>query len=124
MHLRLFSAVTFIGPTGRVLVQRELEFQPLGVNELGKASCQKSRGSVHWEIRETMKEFGMEVVVQRALEKYPGEHPRIITGNGPQFIARDFKEFIRLLGLTHVRTSPYHPQSNGKLERWHGRHLG
>jgi len=79
-----------------------------------------SRYIVHWEIRETMKEFDMEVVVQRALEKYPGEHPRIITDNGPQFVARDFKEFIRLLGLTHVRTSPYYPQSNGKLERWHG----
>jgi putative transposase len=35
------------------------------------------------------------------------------------FIARDFKEFSRILGVTHVPTSPYHPQSNGKLERWH-----
>jgi len=78
-----------------------------------------SRYIVHTEIREHMKEFDTEVVVQRALEKYPGEHPRIITDNGPQFIARDFKEFIRLMGLTHVRTSPYYPQSNGKLERWH-----
>ena len=39
--------------------------------------------------------------------------------NGPQFIAKDFKEFIRVSGMTHVRTSPYYPQSNGKLERWH-----
>ncbi len=45
--------------------------------------------------------------------------PRIITDNGPQFIAKDFKEFIRLAGLTHVKTSPYYPQSNGKIERWH-----
>jgi putative transposase len=79
-----------------------------------------SRYIVHEEIRENMREFDTEVVVQRALEKYPGEHPRIITDNGPQFMARDFKEFIRLMGLTHVRTSPYYPQSNGKLERWHG----
>jgi putative transposase len=79
-----------------------------------------SRYLVHWEIRETMKEFDTEVVVQRALETYPGEHPRIITDNGPEFISRDFKQFIRLMGLTHVRTSPYYPQSNGKLERWHG----
>jgi len=79
-----------------------------------------SRYIVHWELRESMKEFDTEVVVQRALEKYPGEHPRIITDNGPQFISRDFKQFIRLMGLTHVRTSPYYPQSNGKLERWHG----
>ena len=45
--------------------------------------------------------------------------PRIISGNGPQFIARDFKEFIRISGMTYVRTSPYYPQSNGKIERWH-----
>ncbi|MCA1704833.1 MAG: transposase [Actinobacteria bacterium] len=33
--------------------------------------------------------------------------------------AKDFKEFVRLCGMTHVRTSPYYPQSNGKLERYH-----
>lgn len=79
-----------------------------------------SRYIVHWELRETMKEQEVETIVQRALEKFPGEKPRIISDNGPQFIARDFKEFIRVTGMTHVRTSPYYPQSNGKLERWHG----
>jgi putative transposase len=49
----------------------------------------------------------------------PGVKPRIISDNGPQFIAKDFKEFIRISGMTHVRTSPYYPQSNGKIERWH-----
>ncbi len=66
-----------------------------------------------------MSEEDVQIVVQRAKEKYPNEHPRIISDNGAQFIARDFKELIRLLGMTHVRTSPYYPQSNGKLERWH-----
>ena len=33
-------------------------------------------------------------------------------------MARDFKEFIRICGMTHVKTSPYYPQSNGKIERW------
>ena len=56
---------------------------------------------------------------ERAREKYPKAKPRIISDNGPQFIARDFKEFIRIAGMTHVRISPYYPQSNGKLERWH-----
>jgi len=42
-----------------------------------------------------------------------------LSNNGPQFIAKDFKEFIRIAGMTHVRISPYYPQSNGKLERWH-----
>ncbi len=79
-----------------------------------------SRYIVHWEIRESMKEEDVEVVLQRAREEFPGETPRIITDNGPQFIAKDFKEFIRMAGMTHVRTSPYYPQSNGKIERWHG----
>jgi putative transposase len=78
-----------------------------------------SRYIVHSEIREKMEEIDVETIVQRAREKFPGETPRIITDNGPQFIAKDFKEFIRIAGMTHVRTSPYYPQSNGKIERWH-----
>jgi putative transposase len=77
-----------------------------------------SRYVVHWEIRETMLESDAEIVVQRAREKFPGENPRIISDNGPQFIAKDFKQFLRLCGMTHVTTSPYYPQSNGKKERW------
>jgi len=79
-----------------------------------------SRFLVHWELRESMREADVEIVLQRAREAFPGERPRIISDNGPQFVARDFKEFIRLSGMTHVRTSPYYPQSNGKIERWHG----
>ena len=85
-----------------------------------------SRYVVHWEIRESMIEAEIEIILQRAREKFPGVTPRIISDNGPQFIAKDFKEFIRLCGMTHacpeprrMRTSPYYPQSNGKLERWH-----
>ena len=64
-------------------------------------------------------EHDVEIILQRAKERYPQATPRIISGNGPQFIARDFKEYIRLMGMTYVRTSPFYPQSNGKLERWH-----
>jgi transposase InsO family protein len=78
-----------------------------------------SRFTVHWEVRETMTEADIEQIIQRARAKFPGVTPRIISDNGPQFIARDFKEFIRICGMTHARTSPYYPQSNGKIERWH-----
>jgi len=78
-----------------------------------------SRYIVHWEIRESMTEADVEIIIQKAREKFPGAAPRIISDNGPQFIASDFKTYIRLCGMTHVRTSPYYPQSNGKLERWH-----
>src|SRR4030095_11568704 len=39
--------------------------------------------------------------------------------HGRQFLAKYFKECIRICGMTHVRTSPYYPQSNGKIERFH-----
>lgn len=78
-----------------------------------------SRAIVHWEIRERMLEADVECILQVARERYPNENPRIISDNGPQFIARDFKEYIRVSGMTHVRTSRYYPQSNGKLERFH-----
>ena len=78
-----------------------------------------SRYIVHFEIREKMEEADVETILQRAREAYPDARPRIISDNGPQFIAKDFKEFIRIAGMTHVKTSPYYPQSNGKIERWH-----
>jgi len=79
-----------------------------------------SRYIVHWDIRESMTEAQVEIILQAALEKFPGARPRIISDNGPQFVAKDFKEFIRVAQLTHVRTSPHYPESNGKIERWHG----
>ena len=78
-----------------------------------------SRYLVHWELRESMTTADIEITLQRAKETFPEARPRIITDNGPQFIAKDFKEFIRISGMTHVKTSPYYPQSNGKIERWH-----
>lgn len=79
-----------------------------------------SRYIVHFDLRESMTELDVEIVCQAALEKHPGVTPRIISDNGPQFIAKDFKAFVRFSGMTHVKTSPYYPQSNGKLERFHG----
>lgn len=78
-----------------------------------------SRFIVHWELRPQMTEADVEIILQRAREAFPAARPRIISDNGPQFIAREFKAFIRFMGMTHVRTSPFYPQSNGKLERWH-----
>jgi transposase-like protein len=79
-----------------------------------------SRYVVHWEIRESMTNADIQIVIQRARERFPETHARIISDNGPQFIAKDLKDYLRISGMTHVRTSPYYPQSNGKIERWHG----
>jgi len=77
-----------------------------------------SRYIVAWDLRERMTEADVEIVLQKAHEAFPEASPRIISDNGPAFVAVGFKEFIRLVGLRHTRTSPYYPQSNGKIERW------
>lgn len=76
-----------------------------------------SRFIVPREIRDKMEDIDVQTIIQRAREKFPEARPGIISDNGPPFIAKDFKEFIRIAGMTHVRTSPSYPPSNGKLER-------
>ncbi len=78
-----------------------------------------SRYIVHHELRINMTEYDVEITIQRALEKYPDELPRIISDNGSQYISKDFKTFIKEVGLQHIRTSIAYPQSNGKIERFH-----
>ncbi len=74
---------------------------------------------IHWELRKAMTEDEVEIIIQRVRERFPEASPQTIPDNGPQFVAKDFKKFIRMTGMTPARTSPYYPQSNGKIERWH-----
>jgi putative transposase len=74
-----------------------------------------SRFIVHWALEETLTTTRVEIVLQAAREQVPGAHPRIISDNGPQFIAQDFKEFIRLCEMTHVRTSPFIRRATASL---------
>lgn len=78
-----------------------------------------SRTIVAWDIRTTMREIDSEIVLQKAREAYPDARPRIITDQGSQFKSREFKSFLAHWQASHVMTSPYYPQSNGKLERFH-----
>ena len=78
-----------------------------------------SRSIVYWDVRESMKESDIQCILEAGTERYPEAKPRIISDNGPQFIAKEFKTYIRIKGMDHVRTSPFYPQSNGKIERFH-----
>jgi putative transposase len=77
-----------------------------------------SRYVVHWELLTTMTAAAVRVVVQDALKK-TGANPEMVTDNGSQFTAKDFKELVRDFELEHIRIRTYHPESNGKLERFH-----
>ena len=78
-----------------------------------------SRYIVHHELRQNMQELDVEITIQKALEKFPGHNPRIISDNGSQFISKDFAVYLRFAGLQHIKTSIAYPQANGKIERFH-----
>lgn len=77
-----------------------------------------SRFITHHELRTYMQEEDVTVVLQRAYEKFSGTKPRIISDRGSQFISREFKKYLRFIGLKHTYTSVSYPQSNGKIERF------
>lgn len=60
-----------------------------------------------------------QIAIEMAHEKYPEARPRIISDNGKQFTGKEFVTLLGIHGFTYARTSPYYPQSNGKIERWH-----
>jgi putative transposase len=77
-----------------------------------------SRYVVHWDLLTSMRAAAVRMVIHDAVKK-TGASPEIVTDNGSQFTARDFKELVRDFELEHIRIRTYHPESNGKLERYH-----
>ena len=64
-------------------------------------------------------------VVQKAVD-YTGmtdvpveERTALLSDNRAGYLSRQFGEYLRLVGVRHIITSPYHPQTNGKIERYH-----
>ena len=45
--------------------------------------------------------------------------PRLLTDNGSSYIAGDLATWLEGQGMTHIRGAPRHPQTQGKIERWH-----
>jgi transposase InsO family protein len=79
-----------------------------------------SRRLLNWRLCRNMEGLNAEILVAETKEIYPeAKSPRLISDNGSQFISKDFKELMAYLELEHTFTSANHPQSNGKLERFH-----
>jgi transposase InsO family protein len=77
-----------------------------------------SRYVVHWELLTTMRAEDVQLVIQQALEQ-TGATPDIVTDNGSQFTAKEFKDLVRRFVFKHIRIRWYHPESNGLVERFH-----
>jgi len=87
-----------------------------------------SRKILAWQLRTGMKTEDFSDVVEQAYEFAGLEPPiseeakpvvRLVTDNGSALISKDFGDYLQQRGIGHILASPYHPQTNGKIERFH-----
>ena len=84
-----------------------------------------SRYIVSWKLCATMKAQDVTDTLDLALAKSGldqvnvGHRPRLLSDNGASYISGDLAEWLDDKKIEHIRGAPYHPQTQGKIERWH-----
>ena len=84
-----------------------------------------SRYIIAWKLCTTMKVDDVTDTLEMALQASGCDQanvahkPRLRSDNGSSYIAGDLKAWMESQGMKHVRGAPYHPQTQGKIERWH-----
>jgi putative transposase len=84
-----------------------------------------SRFIVAWKLCSTMKAEDVTDTLNLALtasglSQAKGAHrPRLLSDNGSSYISADLAKWLHDQSMEHVRGAPYHPMTQGKIERWH-----
>ena len=84
-----------------------------------------SRYIVAWKLCTTMSAADVTATLELALQASGLEHtnpdrqPRLLSDNGPSYVANDLSDWLEAQGMRHTRGKPYHPMTQGKIERWH-----
>ncbi len=84
-----------------------------------------SRFILSWKLQTDMTSDSFIEVLQDAVDltgmtEVPLEdRTRLLSDNGPGYISRSFREYLHLVGIRHILAAPFHPQTNGKIERYH-----
>ena len=84
-----------------------------------------SRSILAWKLQLDMTSDSLVQVVQLAIDatgmtEVPLEdRTRLLSDNGPGYVSRAFRDYLGLVGIRHILAAPYHPQTNGKPERYH-----
>lgn len=81
-----------------------------------------SRYIVSWKLCKTMKDEDVKAAIEEAYQKHhiPREdRPRLLSDNGSCYIAKGLRKYLNFVGMDHVRGAANHPQTQGKIERYH-----
>lgn len=81
-----------------------------------------SRYIIGWELCKNMESNDAKRVIGHALDKtglQEDKRPRLLSDNGSCYVSNEFKKFIKDEKMGHVKGAPYHPQTQGKIERYH-----
>lgn len=79
-----------------------------------------SRKILAWELQSSMDAEAFAQVVEKACATIRSKKkPKLVSDRGPALISEDFGTFLEAKGIGHIFASPYHPQTNGKIERYH-----
>jgi putative transposase len=83
-----------------------------------------SRFILGWKMQTDMSANSLIEVVQQAVDvtgmtDVPViDRTKLLSDNGSGYVSRAFNDYLRLLGIDHIRSAPFHPQTNGKIERY------
>jgi len=81
-----------------------------------------SRYIISWELCKNMESNDAKRVIGQALDKtglQEDKRPRLLSDNGSCYVSNEFKKFVKDEKMGHVKGAPYHPQTQGKIERYH-----
>ena len=84
-----------------------------------------SRFILGWKLQKDMSSHSLIEAVQEAVDAtgmtdVPVEdRTKLLSDNGAGYVSRSFRDYLNLVGIRHILAAPYHPQTNGKLERYH-----
>ena len=84
-----------------------------------------SRYIVSWKLRPTMSASDVMETLDEAValtgvhSAHVRHRPRLLSDNGPAYVSKDLRDYLAERGMTHTRGRPYHPQTQGKIERYH-----
>ena len=93
-----------------------------GVSSSVRPSVARSKA---WRLQQDMTASSLVEVVQEAVERTGMTEVRLrdrtalLSDNGPGYLSRVFASYLRFVGIRHIVAAPYHPQTNGKIERYH-----